>query len=140
MPDSDNFFWSNGKPHVALSVNAGAVLKEISDALGLADALLCNKTINLIDNVASLESVLGNKPALLIADAISFADSALTPSRVLWAIDNVGISDDALIQKLLKINENISLVEIVEKGVSGGVKKTRLFLILGDLAIQLSSD
>ena len=44
-----------------------------------------------------------------------------------------------LTKKLLKLNENVFLAEIVECGV-GGTKKTRLFLILGDLAIQLSGD
>jgi hypothetical protein len=57
----------------------------------------------------------------------------------LQALDSIGLSDTALIQKVLVINETVSLAEVVESGV-GGAKKTRLFLILGDLAIQLTGD
>ncbi len=139
MPNEETLFWCTGKPYIALHVNAGAALKKVSDALGLTDALLCSKIISLLDNVDSTESLLRNKPVLLIGDAASLTDLTLTPSRFLRALDNAGLSDDALTRKLLKLNDNVFLAENVECGV-GGAKKTRLFLILGDLAIQLSGD
>jgi len=39
----------------------------------------------------------------------------------------------------LQITETVSLAEVVQVG-AGGAKKTRLFLILGDLAVQLTGD
>jgi hypothetical protein len=51
----------------------------------------------------------------------------------------IGETDNVAINKVLQITETVSLAEIVEVGV-GGVKKTRLFLILGDVAVQLTGD
>jgi hypothetical protein len=39
----------------------------------------------------------------------------------------------------LQVAETINLVETVQVGV-GSVKKTKLFLILGDLAVQLTGE
>jgi len=39
----------------------------------------------------------------------------------------------------LQITETINLVETIQAGV-GGVKKIKLFLILGDLAVQLTGE
>jgi hypothetical protein len=58
---------------------------------------------------------------------------------VLQALEAVGVADGALVRKTLMITETVNLAEVVEVGV-GGVKKTRLFLILGDLAVQLTGD
>jgi len=43
------------------------------------------------------------------------------------------------VHKTLVVCESVSLVEVVGVGV-GGVKRTRLFLILGDLAVQLTGE
>lgn len=43
------------------------------------------------------------------------------------------------VNKILIISDGIALVEVVEKSVQG-VVKTRIFLIIGDLAIQLTGD
>ena len=131
----------------------------ISDSLGLDDLLYGDKTFLLGDsaslselitviiseatkyvadavNVADVSKVLKN---LKIPDTLTLFDTASTPSRVLQALDTVGLSDYSLVNKTLQINETISLAEVVETGV-GGVKKTRLFLIIGDLAVQLTGD
>jgi hypothetical protein len=63
----------------------------------------------------------------------------LKPSRALWALDSAGLSDNAFINRVLVISDSVGVAEVVEVGV-GGAKQTRLFLILGDLAVQLSSN
>jgi len=103
-----------------VDVIKGLILKTVADSIGLSDAVLRDKVLALIDAVA-------------LSDAVS------TPSRILRALDQVGLADGALVNKVLQVIESISLVEVVEVGV-GGAKKTKLFLVLGDLAIQLSSD
>jgi len=131
----------------------------LSDSLGLADSLYGNKSLLLSDsaslselvtviigeimkyitdsvNVADLPKVL---KTLNLSDTLTLFDAASTPSRVLRALDAVGLTDDSFVNKTLQINEIISLAEVVEVG-AGGVKKTRLFLIIGDLAVQLTGD
>jgi hypothetical protein len=57
--------------------------------------------------------------------------------RVLHAVDSIGLWDNAYINKTLIISDQMVLAEIVEKTVAGAVK-TRIFLIVGDLAIQIA--
>lgn len=150
---------------IADSVGASTVARSnkspliVTDALGLVDAILRNKQFAVTDTVALAELidvikglilktvtdsvglndvVLRNKVLALI-DAISLSDAVSTPSRVLQALDAVGLADGALVNKVLQVTEGISLAEVVEVGV-GGAKKTKLFLVLGDIAIQLSGD
>jgi hypothetical protein len=99
---------------------AGAIIKTVFDTVGIADVVLMGKQV-------------------VAADTISVLDTVSTPSRVLQALEAVGVADAALVHKTLMITETVNLAEIVEVGV-GGVKKTRLFLILGDLAVQLTGD
>ena len=49
------------------------------------------------------------------------------------------LGDNAFVNKTLQVTEAISLDEIVEVG-AGSTKKTKLFLILGDLVLQLTGD
>jgi hypothetical protein len=88
--------------------------------------------------VGLADSVLLNK-ILAIADSVTLLDSASTPSRVIRALESIVLVDNAFVNKTLQITEAVSLVEVVEVG-GGGAKKTRLFLILGDLAVQLSGN
>ena len=119
---------------------ASSTLQTVTDSLTLADALLRHKALMVSDNLGIADSTVGRDKSLLVtSDLVSLIDYFSTPSRVLQALDSIGLSDTALIQKVLVINETVSLAEVVESGV-GGAKKTRLFLILGDLAIQLTDD
>jgi hypothetical protein len=103
-----------------LDVIKEGILKSVADAIGLADSALLNKILNVGESV-------------VLVDAVS------TPSRFLKALDAVGLADGALVSKVLLVTESIYLVEIVEVGVAGA-KKTRIFLLLGDLAVQLTGD
>jgi hypothetical protein len=110
----------------------------VSDLIHVVEAVLATKLLVATDSV-SLVDLAKVLKLLNAADTLSFVDSVSTSSRVLNALDAVKLADGAFISKMLQINETISLVEVVEAGV-GGVKKTRLFLILGDLAVQLTGD
>jgi hypothetical protein len=134
-------------------------LVEVADSLELAETVLRNKTVILSDSLGLADSLYGNKSLLLgdsaslselvtviigevmkyVTDAVSSADLVSTPSRVLRTLEAIGVADNAVVNKILQITEAVGLAEIVEVGV-GGVKKTRLFLILGDLAVQLTGD
>jgi hypothetical protein len=103
-----------------LDVLKGGILKSVADSLGLVDSVM-------------LDKVLG------IADSMALLDSASTPSRVLQALEAIGLADNAVVNKVLQITETLSLAEVVQVS-AGGVQKTRLFLILGDLAVQLTGD
>jgi hypothetical protein len=129
------------------------------DSLGLADFLYGNKALFLGDSASLSELVTAITGELMkyVADSVNIADLAYAlktlttsdtltlvdaisaPSRVLKALDAVGATDNAVVNKVLQITETVSLAEIVQVGV-GGVKKTKLFLILGDLAVQLTSE
>jgi hypothetical protein len=131
----------------------------LADAVALGDALLRNKQLTLNDAVAleelikvieefilqsvtdsvSLSDAVFRDRLFAVLDNLGLVDAASAPSRVLQALDAVGIADGASISKALKVTESISLAEVVEVGV-GGIKKTKLFLILGDLAVQLTGD
>ena len=137
---------------------ASSVLQTVTDSLSLNDALLRHKIFAVSESIGAVDVIAGrNKSPLLTFDSISLVDLACTgkqliitdamrindfsslPSRILKALDSIGISDDFTVQKTIIVNDNVSLVELAEAGV-GGSKKTRLLLILGDLAIQLSGD
>jgi hypothetical protein len=144
---------------VSESVLRNKALLPVSDSVGLADSLHGNKLL-LLDDSASLSElvtvIMGEVVKyvtdsvnlvdlayalknLKISDSLTLVDASSTPSRVLNALDAVGATDNAVVNKVLQITETVSLAEIVEVGV-GSAKKTKLFLILGDLAVQLTGD
>lgn len=76
---------------------------------------------------------------LKMSDTVTLVDAVSTPSRGLQALEAIGAADSFVVNKVLQITETVSLAEIVKVGI-GGVKKTKLFLILGDLAVQLTDN
>jgi hypothetical protein len=134
----------------------GPTLVEVADSLELAETTLRNKTLILPDSLGLAEALYGNKALLLsdsaslselsnvlktlkASDALALADTVSTPARVLQALEAIGLADNFVVSKVLQINETVSLTEAVQVG-TGGTKKTKLFLILGDLAMQLTGD
>jgi hypothetical protein len=131
----------------------------LSDSLGLAEALYGNKSLLLGDSASLSELVtllIGEAVKYVIdavntadiihalktlktSDTLTLVDAVSTPSRVLKTLEAIGATDNAVVNKVLQITEAVGLAETLEVGV-GGVKKTRLFLILGDLAVQLTGD
>lgn len=66
------------------------------------------------------------------------SDVVLTVKIVVLA-DAVNFTDNIIVDKVLQVTETINLVEPGQAGV-GSVKKTRLFFILGDFAVQLTGE
>jgi len=117
----------------------------LPDSLGLADSLYGNKVLLLGDSASLSELVtviIGevmkyvtdsvNIVDLIYAlkilktpDSLTLVDAVSTPSRVLKALEAIGATDNAVVNKVLQITEAVGLAEIVEVGV-GGVKKTRV--------------
>jgi hypothetical protein len=121
-----------------INIITGAITKTVADAIGASDTALINKTALIVDAV-NLADVARALKTLNVFDTLSLVDSASTPSRVIRALESIIIADNAFVNKTLQVTEAISLAEIVEVG-AGGIKKTKLFLILGDLAVQLTGD
>jgi hypothetical protein len=142
---------------------AEAVLRDktliLTDSLGLADAsygdkflllgdsaslsefitVIIGQVMKYVTDAASAADLVDVLKTLKMSDTVTLADVALTPSRVLQVLEAIGAADNAVVNKVLQITETVSLAEIVEVG-TGGVKKTKLFLILGDLTVQLTGD
>jgi hypothetical protein len=89
-------------------------------------------SVDIIDVAAVLKTVKATY-------SVELVDAALTPARVLKALDAAGLADNSAVNKVLLITETDSLAEIVQVD-AGGAKKTKLLLILGDLAVQLTGD
>jgi len=107
----------------------------ITDVIALAEIIAVSKLFTITDAVSIADVVYAMK-TLPIYDQITITDQVSTPTRILQALDTIGLSDTAYVNKTLIITDQIGLAEVVEVG-KGGVQKTKLFLILGDLAIQI---
>lgn len=108
----------------------------VTEALALAEMIVAVKTIAVMDQIALSDMVLILKQ-LRVIDAVDLMDVVSTPTRVLHVLESVGLSEDACVGKILVVSDQMALVETVEKVVAGGVK-TRIFLVLGDFAVQLT--
>jgi hypothetical protein len=154
-PDPANFGSESAyKFSIYCTYTSGGTLKEVADSIGLSDTLLRNKTLGVSDSLGLADSLLRDK-SLTIADAIAateivavaklmtvtdqinLADAVSTPNRFLQALDLIGVLDNAYVNRVLVVSDQIALAETVEKMVGGAVK-TRIFLLIGDLAVQLS--
>jgi hypothetical protein len=107
----------------------------ITDVIALAEVIAVSKLFTITDAVSIADVVYAMK-TLPIYDQITITDQVSTPTRILQALDAIGLSDTLYVNKTLIITDQIALAEVVEVG-KGGAAKTKLFLILGDLAIQI---
>jgi hypothetical protein len=82
---------------------------------------------------------MGNK-SLFLTEQFSVEDQNSSAFKVLLIdSDDANVVDVVSVDKMLVVSEYVNADETVESGVFGG-KKTRLFLVLGDLAIQINGD
>jgi len=116
---------------------AAATLQTVADSLALSDAAYRNKRLVVADTSGLTDAILQNK-TLVTIDSVGLADVELTGKIVVTA-DAVNFADTNSVNKILQVTETIYLVETVQVGV-GSVKKTKLFLLLGDLAVQLTGE
>jgi len=112
-------------------------LKDVTDTLALSDTVHRNKSLVVTDTSGLTDAVLQNK-ILTTTDSVGLADVALTGKIVVLG-DAVNFADSTSVNKVLQVTETIHHVETVQVGV-GNVKKTKLFLLLGDLAVQLTGE
>ncbi len=158
-----------------ITVITGEIIKYLTDTIGLSDEVKVNKAFIISETVGLLDQIFRHKTAITVADAIALAevaavtklmlvtdqvaltdiatimkqlnvsdtitlaDSTAIPQRILQVLDQISLSEHTYVDKALQITDMMSLAEVVEVG-TGGIKKTRLFLIIGDLAVQLTGD
>jgi len=110
---------------------------QISDLIAPSDAVLADKTFSVFDSVSLGELVTAVTEIVeQVTDSLGFLD-VVGSDKVLLVADQIGLVDNAYVGKILAVADDVVLVEVVEKSVQG-VVKTRVFLILGDLAVQLT--
>ena len=125
----------------------------VSDSVGAADALLGSKGLLLSDSLGAVD-VAAVLKTLLVSDAVGLADvflalkglgvadsfmlldSVSVPLRVRTVLDSACLADGLLVDKALMVADRVFVVETVEVGT--GDRRTRLFLILGNIAVQLT--
>lgn len=134
----------------------GITLVEVADAVGLSTLCFCNKALALLDSLALADSFCGDKKFLLsdyaslselanvmksvkASDTLTLNDYSLVPLRFSHVLEAIGLTDNIAALKVLQVTDAVALVEVVASG-AGGAKKTRLFLLIGDLAVQLTSE
>jgi hypothetical protein len=108
----------------------------VSDSLGLVDVVSVLVGVReVLDSIGLADNVFSGK-ALIILDGVNLSASVGAGKGLVLA-DQVWVSDGVFVGKILFVADEVSLVEVVERGL-GGVVKTRVFLLIGDLAIQLT--
>jgi hypothetical protein len=112
-------------------------LLPVSDVLTLAEVVSISKLLAVSDAIG-LTDVAKILKQLRVSDSVTLTDAAQVPSRILAVLDSIGLSDAVKVDKALIVSDQIALVEVVYAFLP--VKKTKLFLIVGNLAIQLTGD
>jgi hypothetical protein len=101
-----------------IEVVTGAIIKYVADAIRLAEQINVDRAFIVSEAVNLFDQVFRHRPCVTIADAM-------------------GLSENVYVSKILIISDQMALVEVVEKTVAGQVK-TKIFLLIGDLAIQIT--
>jgi hypothetical protein len=153
-----DFVWMNGTadPYTIFhEFYEAAAVKEVVDALCCWEVALCSKAFGVSDGVGLADSPLKGW-APVVADLMSVSEvvevvvgavvkyvgdvvglvEGIRLDRALFVLDCVGSADGACVGKVLAVSDGVFVVEVVERGVAG-VVRTKLFLFLGDLAVQL---
>jgi len=118
-----------------VSLKHGAL--QVFDLLGLSDAILRGRQFSVFDflSISELVSVLAEL-VKHVTDSVGVSD-VVGLDKVLLLGDQIRLAENVFVNKVLVVSDGVFLVEVVEKSVHG-VVKTRVFLVLGDLAVQLT--
>jgi len=149
------------KLSIYATYTAGSTLQTVTDSLGLSDAFYRNKpSLAIPDSLGLVDLILRDKPSVDIDDSVSLAElvNVITQGLLKTVVDSVELSDAIKTLKTLsvadlialsdvagaplrtvQITENVALMEVLQVGMSG-VKRTKLFLLIGDVALQLTGD
>ena len=129
----------NGPRNMSIyaTYTTGATVQTVTDSLSLSDSSLRHKALLLISDSAALTEAFSTGKVFAVIDSLNLADVERA-LKELQVHDASSLADAAsTVSRILQVSENVSVVEVVQVG-GGGVRKTRLFLILGDLALQLT--
>jgi hypothetical protein len=117
---------------------SSVALQTVTDSFSLTDHIFRNKTLSIADSVGLQELLSGNKSLRLLGSLT--AEDSVQVLKTLNVTDGLTLSEAVWTpSRLVRIDESVSLVELTSVG-GVGAKKTKLFLVLGDLAIQLTGD
>jgi hypothetical protein len=132
----------------------------IPDSIGISDQILANKTIMIGDQMSSSDQIFRHKPLVQLTDSISLSelvtvitgiilkevndsisltDQAKVNKSLVIVADSISFLDTPLVHKILQVADSIGLSEIIAV-IKPGVVKTKIFFMIGDIAIQLSGD
>ncbi len=132
----------------------------VADIAGLSDSILQDKAFVVFDSTGVMDSAKSMKNPLLVSDAVGLADfvDVIAGAILKYVIDTADLTDSVLLNKTVIANDVATLVdqvlrdksamtvadevgvaEVVEVGVAGS-RKTKLFLVLGGLALQLTGE
>jgi hypothetical protein len=114
----------------------------LSDAIGASEVNRRDR-VPLVVSEAILVSDAVNTSVtyafIAVADTLSLAEAVLTPTRATQILDAVTSEAHLGVDRALQVTDSCALVEVAAVG-TGKVAKTRLFLMLGDFALELSGD
>lgn len=138
-----------------------STLQTVADAVSASELTLRHKPVMALeDSVGASEDPLRNRipivlsEALLVsdgvstsvtytfiavADALSLSEAVWTPTRAAQILDAVKSEAHLGVDRALQVADSCALVEVAAVG-TGKLAKTRLFLVLGDFALELSGD
>lgn len=112
---------------------------QISDMLVLSDSVQRDRGFSVFDTV-SLSDLVDVITEIVkhVLDSIAVSET-LSLDKDFLLMDQIQITESLYINKILITSDQILLAEIVEKAITGAFK-TKIFLIIGDLAIQLTGE
>jgi hypothetical protein len=110
-------------------------LLPVSDVLTLAEVVSISKLLAVSDAIG-LTDVAKILKQLRVSDSVTLTDAAQVPSRILAVLDSIGLSDAVKVDKALIVSDQIALVEAV---YAGKVKRAKLFLIIGNMVMDLTT-
>ncbi len=125
-----------GSPYTQNTINTYADCVVVSDSYIGPEASTALQTVT--DTLSAAEVTLRHK-ALFLEDSAALAEEAGRPTRELQVFDVAGFGEGVFVDRVLQVMDEFSLVEVAEVG-AGTIKKTRLFLVLGDFALELAGD
>jgi len=130
-----------------IEVITGAIIKYVTDTLGLSDAIKINKTFAVSDTLSLLDQVFRHKPQVSVADAVALAE-VIVVSKLFTVADTINLSDVAYALKQLHISDSIALSDAIEVitgaiikyvtdtlGLSDQVKIDKIFIISDTLSL-----
>jgi hypothetical protein len=110
----------------AVEVLLGAIVKIVTDSIGLSDQVFRNKAVVVQDLLNLLDTLLRDKE-IQLTDAIGLTELA-TIAKTLRLIDSVNLTDSVIRNKYLTLSDQLTLTDMVFRN--------RLLQVLDQLNLQ----